>query len=59
MWGVDVTPPAADVIAKAREGGLLLVGAGEHTIRFLPPLIVTPAQISHAMKVFEEALAGA
>jgi acetylornithine/N-succinyldiaminopimelate aminotransferase len=59
MWGLDVTPTAADVVAHARERGLLLVGAGEHTIRFLPPLVITPAQIAHAMKVFEEALAAA
>jgi predicted acetylornithine/succinylornithine family transaminase len=59
MWGVDVTPTAADVVAQARERGLLLVGAGEHTIRFLPPLIISAAQIAHAMKVFEDALAAA
>ena len=59
MWGVDVTPPAADVIAQARARGLLLVGAGEHTIRFLPPLVISAAQITHAIKVFEEALAAA
>jgi predicted acetylornithine/succinylornithine family transaminase len=59
MWGLDVTPPAADVVAQARERGLLLVGAGEHTIRFLPPLVISAAQIAHAMKVFEEALAAA
>jgi predicted acetylornithine/succinylornithine family transaminase len=59
MWGLDVTPPSADVIAQARERGLLLVGAGEHTVRFLPPLVVSPEEISRAMKTFEESLAAA
>ena len=59
MWGVDVTPVAADVIAKAREAGLLLVSAGEHTIRFLPPLVVTREELARGLKVFEAALAAA
>jgi predicted acetylornithine/succinylornithine family transaminase len=59
MWGVDVTPVAASVIAKARERGLLLVAAGEHTIRFLPPLVVTEAEVARALVLFEEALAAA
>jgi acetylornithine/succinyldiaminopimelate/putrescine aminotransferase len=57
MWGVDVTPTAATVIAQARERGLLLVSAGEHTVRFLPPLVISAADITRGMAVFEEALA--
>jgi predicted acetylornithine/succinylornithine family transaminase len=56
MWGVDITCPAADVVAAARERGLLLVSAGEHTIRFLPPLVVTRKELSKGLALFEEAL---
>jgi acetylornithine/N-succinyldiaminopimelate aminotransferase len=59
MWGVDVTPAAADVIAKARDAGLLLVSAGEHTIRFLPPLVVTRDELARGLGIFETALASA
>jgi predicted acetylornithine/succinylornithine family transaminase len=59
MWGVDVTPAAADVAAQARDRGLLLVSAGEHTIRFLPPLIVTQKELARGLAVFEEALGAA
>lgn len=45
IWGIDVHEPAADVIARAREAGLLLVGAGDYTIRILPPLVATRADL--------------
>ena len=57
MWGVDVTPAAADVVARARDQGLLLVSAGEHTVRFLPPLVVTREELSRGLAIFEAALA--
>jgi acetylornithine/N-succinyldiaminopimelate aminotransferase len=59
MWGVDVTKSAADVIAQARQRGLLLVSAGEHTIRFLPPLVITREELVRGLAIFEEALAAA
>jgi acetylornithine/N-succinyldiaminopimelate aminotransferase len=57
MWGMDVTIPAADVISTAREQGLLLVSAGEHTLRFLPPLIITREQLAYALSIIEGILA--
>jgi len=57
MWGVDVMPAAADVIAQAREHGLLLVSAGEHTVRFLPPLVVSREELARGLSIFEAALA--
>jgi len=59
MWGVDVTPSAADVIARARDRGLLLVSAGEHTIRFLPPLVITQDELARGLSIFEDALTSA
>jgi predicted acetylornithine/succinylornithine family transaminase len=56
MWGVDSTVAAADVVAAARERGLLLVGAGEHTVRFLPPLIITREELDRGLAIFEDAL---
>jgi acetylornithine/N-succinyldiaminopimelate aminotransferase len=57
MWGIDITSSAADVIAKAREMGLLMVSAGEHTIRLLPPLVITREELAKGLAIFEEALA--
>jgi acetylornithine/N-succinyldiaminopimelate aminotransferase len=58
MWGVDVVEPSADVIVRARDSGLLLVSAGEHTIRILPPLVATREDLARGLAIFEDALAG-
>jgi acetylornithine/N-succinyldiaminopimelate aminotransferase len=56
MWGLDTHEPAAAIVARAFDRGLLLVGAGEHTLRLLPPLIMTRAQLGDALVLLEEAL---
>ncbi len=56
MWGMDITIPAADVIGAARDQGLLLVSAGEHTLRFLPPLIITRDELARALAIIEDVL---
>lgn len=56
MWGVDVHEPAAAVIGRAFERGLLLVSAGEHTLRFLPPLVITREELTQALEILEAAL---
>lgn len=57
MWGFDVVEPAADIIVRAREAGLLLVSAGEHTIRILPPLVATQDDLARGLVVLEGVLA--
>jgi len=56
IWGVDVNEPAAEIIARARDAGLLLVSAGEHTIRLLPPLVATRDDLSEGLLRLETAL---
>jgi acetylornithine/succinyldiaminopimelate/putrescine aminotransferase len=56
MVGVDVTEPAADIIARAREHGLLLVSAGEHTLRLLPPLVIGEGDLKRGLELLEQAL---
>ena len=58
MWGVDVHEPAAAIIQRAFNMGLLIVGAGEHTLRFLPPLVITKAELAEGLKLLEDALVG-
>lgn len=59
LVGVDVDRPAAEIIAAARARGLLIINAGESTLRLAPPLIVTQAQIDEAIAIIDEALAAA
>jgi acetylornithine/N-succinyldiaminopimelate aminotransferase len=59
MWGFDVVEPAADIIGRARDAGLLLVSAGEHTIRILPPLVATRDDLARGLAIMEGALVSA
>ncbi|HEY0972344.1 MAG TPA: acetylornithine transaminase [Gemmatimonadales bacterium] len=56
MWGIDVHEPAGQVVARARDLGLLLVTAGDHTIRLLPPLVATRLELERGLALLERAL---
>ena len=57
MLGAELDRPAADVVATCAERGLLVGTAGADVLRLTPPLIVTTAEIEHALGVLEEVLA--
>jgi acetylornithine/N-succinyldiaminopimelate aminotransferase len=57
MLGAELDRPAADVVAASAERGLLVGTAGTDVLRLTPPLIVTTAEIEHALGVLEEVLA--
>ena len=56
MQGIELTVPAAPIVQKCLERGLLLVAAGANVIRFVPALIVEAKNIDEAMSILEEAL---
>lgn len=56
IWGIDVHEPSPDVIARARDAGLLLVGAGDYTLRILPPLVATTTDLEEGLARLESAL---
>lgn len=56
MWGIDVVTPAKDVVAAALDRGLILVGAGDHTIRLLPPLVISRADLTEGLARLEAAI---
>ncbi len=56
MWGVDVVDPAAQVVARAREAGVLILSAGDHTLRLLPPLVMSKVELGTALEVIERVL---
>jgi acetylornithine/N-succinyldiaminopimelate aminotransferase len=59
MWGVDVTMPASSVVAKALEAGMLVITAGEYTLRLLPPLVATRADLARGADMLEAAIVAA
>jgi predicted acetylornithine/succinylornithine family transaminase len=56
MWGLDVVAPAGEVVGKARELGLLVCAAGDHTVRLLPPLTITHDELARGVALLEEAV---
>jgi acetylornithine/N-succinyldiaminopimelate aminotransferase len=57
LIGLKAVVPAGDLVNALREQKLLTVGAGENVVRFLPPLIVTEAEIEDAVSRLERACA--
>ena len=53
----DTQITSADVVKAAIAEGLLLVPAGPQVIRFVPPLIVTEAEVATALQTVERAMA--
>ena len=56
MWGVDVMGTAAHVVSEAMAHGLLVLTAGEYTVRILPPLVATKEELARGLHILEEVL---
>ncbi len=56
MVGAVLDIPAKPVEAKLRENGLLCIATGDHVLRFVPPLVVSAAQIDQALAILDRAL---
>lgn len=56
MRGIKVSVDLAELTRRCHDRGLLVVGAGEGVLRFLPPLTVTPAELEEATRSFAQAL---
>ncbi|MEA2735914.1 MAG: 4-aminobutyrate aminotransferase, partial [Humisphaera sp.] len=66
MCGVDVLDPISGtpdpkrrnrIVIAAYEHGLIMLGCGEHTLRFCPALSITQEELDAALTLFEEAVA--
>lgn len=57
MWGLDVVEQASAVIERGWDTGLLIISAGDHTIRLLPPLVTTREELGRAAGLLERILA--
>jgi acetylornithine/N-succinyldiaminopimelate aminotransferase len=56
MWGLDVVEPAAGVVGRAMDAGLLILSAGEYTLRLLPPLVMSRDEMRDGLESLEEVL---
>jgi acetylornithine/N-succinyldiaminopimelate aminotransferase len=55
LIGLKAVVPSGDLVTALRDQKLLTVGAAENVVRFLPPLIVTEAEIEEAVARLERA----
>src|SRR5215470_15682947 len=55
LIGVKAVVPSGDLVTALRDQKLLTVGAGDNVVRFLPPLIVSEAEIEQSVNCLEHA----
>ena len=53
MQGLRLSTPAAEFSALLHERGVLTCTAGDNVVRFLPPYVITPAELSLALETIE------
>ena len=56
LVGMELDQPAADIVDKCLEKGLLINCVQEKVLRFLPPLTITKKEIDQAVSTLEEVL---
>lgn len=59
MQGLEFNKPVSDIINNALDNGLILINAGTQIIRFLPPLIITKADVDKMLVILKEAIENA
>ena len=56
MWGIDVVDPASEIVQRGWDAGLLVITAGDHTLRILPPLIIERNDLERGFSILESLL---
>ncbi|KKN18910.1 hypothetical protein LCGC14_0951060 [marine sediment metagenome] len=56
MVGMELNCEVKEIVNKCMENGLLILGAGENVIRFVPPLIIGKEEIDEGIKILDEVL---
>ena len=56
MQGLYFDHPVAETIQAALENGLILINAGANILRFVPPLIITEADVDTMIEILERSI---
>jgi len=56
MIGMELKEPGKEIVSKGLEKGLLLNCTQEKVLRFVPPLILSKAEVDFAVKILDEIL---
>ena len=57
LIGIQMTGDIGYWITQFREKGILVLSAGNHVLRILPPLTTTEEELAHFIAIFKEILA--
>ncbi|MDQ6769813.1 MAG: acetylornithine transaminase [Gemmatimonadota bacterium] len=57
IWGLDVVEPAGDIVKRGWDEGLLVLTAGEYTLRLLPPLTMDRSDLGRGLSIIERIIA--
>jgi predicted acetylornithine/succinylornithine family transaminase len=58
LMGIQLNFDPKPLVAKLRENGLLVAKADKNMIRFIPPLVITQAELDEALGIFVSTLNG-
>ncbi len=56
IWGIDVVEPASEIVHRGWDAGLLLLTAGDHTLRLLPPLTMERQELAQGLSLLERVI---
>lgn len=56
IQGLEFKEKPAEIVKKALENGLVLIAAGNNTIRFVPPLIISEKEVDEMVDVLKSCL---
>ena len=56
MRGLELSEPVAPYVNQALEAGLVLMAAGTHVIRFVPPLVIEKSHVDEMIAILSEVL---
>lgn len=54
IWGLDVVESANEIVKRGWDEGLLVLTAGDHTLRILPPLIMDRNDLMRGVHILEK-----
>jgi len=56
MLGIELSCSVKDIVKECMEKGLLIIGAGENVIRFVPPLVIGKEEINKGIGILNKVL---
>jgi acetylornithine/N-succinyldiaminopimelate aminotransferase len=56
MQGLEFRIPVKNIIPKVMEAGLILISAGTHVLRFVPPLVIQKEHVDEMLQILDQCL---